>query len=701
MEAHVTADQGAGEPESRGARGLSRDRVNRSFVALIIAAAALAVSSAQTPPPQKPPADQRPVFRSEANLVRVDAHVLKDGKPVTDLTATDFEILEDGVIQKIESFEYVRADRPQSAIAVEPSSSAAGFELATDPRNRLFVLFLDMYHVTQENSLQTPTALVRMIDSLIGPTDLFGLMTPQMEIRDLILGRKMDVIRRGLLETRRWGSMIEDCNARGNLDQVEAMYSVCYPPTDARCELSPTALHLIRRRREAFTLGVLRDLVRYIGATREARTSFVLVSEGWSLFRPSNSLADAGAATPPTIQIGPGGRLGTRNPGSYNVDKDQCARHLREAAQLDHYQLYRDLIDDANRNNVSFYIVDPGGLRVPSPMNTPGSLDMRGFRDTLRTLADNTDGNAIVDTNDLSGALLKVVDDLSGYYLMSYYTGNTKPDGRYRTIRVKVSRPGVTVRARKGYVGFTAKETASVAAARAAADAPVDPGAVAHAAALGRLARLKPDTAFFVNATIDPATSELHIAGELSAAASRSADWRQGAEAQILVSTADGSPAGSGRATIAQGGRAFLARLPLGKAAAPAEYEIAVRLKATGGTASLFETTRAARSSDSLGEVLAFRSAGPQNPVATFLWWRTEQIRFEAPLAADATIPTGRLLDRAGNPMPVPVDVSIREDGGSRWAVATFKLAPLSPADYVLELTADTVRRYVPLRVER
>jgi hypothetical protein len=321
--------------------------------------------------------------------------------------------------------------------------------------------------------------------------------------------------------------------------------------------------------------------------------------------------------------------------------------------------------------------------------------------ETMESLAENTDGNAIIRTNDLKGALLRVVDDLTGYYLLAYYSTNTKSDGTYRSIRIKVNRPGVEVRARKGYRAWTANDVKAMNEARAKADAPVDPAAAAHAAALARLARLKPDTAFFVHATIDPATSELYIAGELSAAASRSADWRQGAEAQILVSTADGNPAGSGRATIAPGGRAFLARLTLGKAAAPADYEIAVRLRATGGTSSLLETTRAARTSEPLGEVLAFRSAGPQHPVATFLWWRTEPIRFEAPLAAGAAIPAGRLLDRAGKPMPVPVDVSIREERGSRWAVATFKLAPLSPADYVLELTTGEARRYVPLRVDR
>jgi hypothetical protein len=66
-----------------------------------------------------------------------------------------------------------------------------------------------------------------------------------------------------------------------------------------------------------------------------------------------------------------------------------------------------------------------------------------------------------------------------------------------------------------------------------------------------------------------------------------------------------------------------------------------------------------------------------------------------------AAVPTGRLLDRAGNQTPVPVDIAVREDRGSRWAVVALKLGPLSPADYVLELTTGQTRRYAPLRVER
>ena len=666
---------------------------------VVLAAAAAALAAAALAAQQQP--TRPPVFRTEANLVRVDIHVLKNGGPVADLDEDDFEVYEDNARQKIASLEFIRVEAPQSGVPVAPSSTAAAFELAADPRNRVFVLFLDTYHVMEENSLQTSMPVVQMIDSMIGPTDLIGLMMPEMEFRDLILGRNTEVLRQGLLETRRWGRKLRDCNDVTHLDEVEKMYTVCFPPPPPppNCQISPTAMQMILRRREAFTLGVLTDLVRSLGARREARTHVLMLSEGWPLWRPSDGLANMGASSPPQIRIGPGGRLGTQNPGNLNVDQDMCMRHLRDVAQRDNQQAYRDLIDDANRNNTSFYVVDPGGLRVyepRSPVTRPGDLGMRHV-ETLQTLASETNGNAVVRTNDIRSALLRVVDDLSGYYLLGYYSTNTKSDGGYRNIRVKVNRPDVEVRARKGYRAWTAADVKAMNAVRAAPPVKADPVVTAHATALGRLSRLKPDTSLFVHASIDATRSELYVVGELASIAAKTTEWRQGGDAHILVNGPDGSPAASGRATIAAGGRAFLARLRLG-GKTPGAYEVAVRLRSPGG-ATLLETIQAQRTTEPLGDPIGYRTA--KDPVATFLWWRTEQIRFEAPLTADAAVPSGRLLDRAGNPMPVPVDVTIRDDAGGRWAVATFKLAPLSPGDYVLELTSGPSRRLVALRVDR
>src|SRR6202011_1210402 len=76
---------------------------------------------------------------------------------------------------------------------------------------------------------------------------------------------------------------------------------------------------------------------------------------------------------------------------------------------------------------------------------------------TLRTLADATDGLAIVDSNNLDAGLKRVVADLSSYYLLGYYSTG-KLDGKFHSISVRVKRPGVQVRARRGFLAATPAE---------------------------------------------------------------------------------------------------------------------------------------------------------------------------------------------------------------------------------------------------
>jgi hypothetical protein len=80
---------------------------------------------------------------------------------------------------------------------------------------------------------------------------------------------------------------------------------------------------------------------------------------------------------------------------------------------------------------------------------------LTGRLTSLRTLAENTDGLAIVDSNDLAKGLRRVVDDLSSYYLLGYYS-NGPLDGKFHSINVRVKRTGVQVRARRGYLAATA-----------------------------------------------------------------------------------------------------------------------------------------------------------------------------------------------------------------------------------------------------
>jgi hypothetical protein len=75
--------------------------------------------------------------------------------------------------------------------------------------------------------------------------------------------------------------------------------------------------------------------------------------------------------------------------------------------------------------------------------------------DTLRVLSDNTDGRAIVNRNDLAAGMKQIIRDSSYYYLIGYNSSQAPTDGKFHEIKVKVKRPGIQVRARKGYWAYT------------------------------------------------------------------------------------------------------------------------------------------------------------------------------------------------------------------------------------------------------
>ena len=80
--------------------------------------------------------------------------------------------------------------------------------------------------------------------------------------------------------------------------------------------------------------------------------------------------------------------------------------------------------------------------------------------DTLRLLAEETDGRAIVNRNDLAVGMKQITRDSSAYYLLGYNSSQAPTDGKFHDIKVRVKRPGVQVRARKGYWALTADDAA-------------------------------------------------------------------------------------------------------------------------------------------------------------------------------------------------------------------------------------------------
>ena len=90
----------------------------------------------------------------------------------------------------------------------------------------------------------------------------------------------------------------------------------------------------------------------------------------------------------------------------------------------------------------------------------------------------------MLDSNDLKAQLRRAADDLTSYYLMGYYSTNSRPDGKFRAIKVRSKRPGIEIRARRGYNTATAAE---IEAARAATEVVVPEARKALTRALGTI----------------------------------------------------------------------------------------------------------------------------------------------------------------------------------------------------------------------
>ena len=446
---------------------------------------------------------QQPPFKAGTNFVRVDVYPTRDGVPVEDLTAPDFQVAEDGVQQTIESFEHIVVHPATQGERVDPGSPARANELAADPRRRVFVVYLDTGGVHVEGSYYIKEPLISLLTNILGPDDLVGVMMPHMSPDEITFGRKTEVIEEGLRKNWPWGR-----RDTLTLDRREQLYDSCFPPTRGDPAgpdgLSSRARAMVQRYRERVAFDSMRDLILHMGAIREGRTAVIAVSEGWVLYRPDETLthlrrdpitgtpSEPIPGTPPPVGVGAGGVL-TANPQPYDDQSRQnCDKEQMELAMTDNARYFRDLFEDANRANVSFYPVDPRGLPAvdtdigPAPP-LPPALDRAVLNhriETLRMIAENTDGIALVNSNDLNKQMRRLAADLTSYYLLGYASTNAKLDGRFRTIKVKVLRPGIEVRARHGYRSATAAE---VAAAKKAADAPGTAEKRALAAELERL----------------------------------------------------------------------------------------------------------------------------------------------------------------------------------------------------------------------
>jgi VWFA-related protein len=655
---------------------------------------------------EQPAPQGQPRFRAGANLVRVDAYVTQDGVPVTDLSALDFEVLEDNVPQRVESFQLVQP-RGQAPVNVvrEPNTVSESRDMARDADARVFVLFLDVRHVQLAGSYNAQGPMTRLLDRVIGQDDMVGVMTPEMSARDLALARRRETVAGMLKNNWYWGER----NRLTTSDPREREIEDCYPNHGDTAGL---AREMIQRRRASQTLNAIEDLILHLEGIREERKFVFLVSEGWLLSGPNPQLARAlkdgtgNVMVPPPVAVGtdPSGRL-RMEPSRGTTSFGACERERSLLAYSDQAHQFDQLLQRANRANVSFYPVDTRGLVVfdepigpdPPPPPSVDAARLTARYERLRELAINTDGFAILNTNAIDKALERVVQDIGAYYLLGYYSTNTKLDGRFRRLTVRVKRQGVDVRARPGYLAPSEAELASTRV-----DALMNGAKPGHTTipptisrALGQLAPTRGNVPLRLHTAGAP--NQIWLTGEIDAATLKSADWQKGAQGRVIFQHDRGaSPPIQADLSLAPGQSVFSVTPPANVSLAPGRYVVRVELLPAGTSVPMQTTTEANIPAEDWlvgGTGLALRR-GPATGLAYMAtadarFRRTERIRLEVPRASGDGTATARLLGRDGQPLNVALTVSERVDNATsqRFVVVDLMLAPLAQSDYVVEVT--------------
>lgn len=673
---------------------LFRLRVPRVLAAVAVAAA-VASSSGQA---------QEPRFRGGTNLVRLDVYVSANGAAVTDLTAADFEVREDNAPQAVTSFEFVRARGPAPDSArVEPSTVGEMRDRVAARDARAFVLFLDSPHVQVAGSYRAANPVAAMLDRVVGVDDLVGVMTPEMSARNMTFSPRTGPIGDMLRASWAWGE-------RGRpsaTDSREEELRACFPDP-------AIAERLILKRREQKTLRALDDLLDHLEETRDQRTFVFVLTEGWRLSRPDETLAappagatgsGAGGAPGGAGRPDPLGRPGLTSP---DVATPSCERERALVALADHAGEFRLLLQRANRANVSFYPIDARGLvvfdgdiassqRNPSLAADAAALSAR--QDALRMLADETDGAVVLNTAP-ERALPRLLTDIGSYYLLGYVSTNQKLDGRYRRLSVRVTRPGVEVRARPGYLAPTAREvTGATPVMRgvpgSAGEAP-SPGASRVTEALSRLPVSRVAPPLYVEGT--GSAGAIDVVVELDRTTVARPEWSAGGVVRVAVTSAERptSTLASAALTLTPGARVQGTRIPAGARLAAGRYQLRLEAVGEGGTAPLVLTALVDVPAEGalLGSALRAARRGPSTgrnfeSTADARFRRTERLRLDVARLAAADV-QARVLNRTGQELALPVsitDTPAADDQPAR-AVAELALAPLAAGEYVVELTA-------------
>src|SRR5690242_12090958 len=387
-----------------------------------------------------PTAEKDDVVRITTNLVQVDVVVTKDGKPVPNLSAKDFEIYEDGRRQEITSFAFI-SNVSGRTLSAAPDKTEANVPPGAPPEpvkfdapHRTIAIVVDDLGLSIESMNQVRRQLRTFIAEQTQPNDLVAIIRTGGEIGALqqftndkrLLSRAVDQLR--------W-------NVCSRLSSVFPRYGQVV----TKAEWESCDQFSGKNTKKAIEI-VLDALARVPG-----RKSLVLMSDDLPVQKPNDDLS--------TITVGSSSYMS----GFLDFDK---------------------LIEKAIRASVVIYSVDTQGLQgtsvtaadnwdeipgmrqtKPSPLDDPRprnaliqqrSFTLRERREGAALLAKKTGGFQVRNSNGFQ--LDRILEDQSGYYLLGYRPTDETFNRQFHQIKAKVKRSGFDVRTRFGFWGLSEED---------------------------------------------------------------------------------------------------------------------------------------------------------------------------------------------------------------------------------------------------
>lgn len=422
-------------------------------LSLLLCFATVPYSAQQTPTPAG-------VIRIDVNLIQVDAVVTDSkGKAVTNLTRDDFEVLQDGEPQKITAFEFVTV-KDRAAVLdrlriTGPPNLLGGVPappVRTTPKReeirRTIALVVDDLALSFDSIVRVREALKKWVDNEMEKGDLVAVVRTSAGMGSLqrftmdkqMLQTALDQIR---FQYGRVGvsSITAAAGAPPPVRDPETGEIVVDPATGEPLRDAIDTAVFQDELEHAYIVGSLGAIQYVVQGLRDlpGRKSLILFSESMKF----------------TFLGGPGT---VRTSALTTATSDERIRKLA---------------DDASRSSVVIYAVDPRGVintGLSAEDNLSGMTNKEvaqlvfdrserliESRDGMVVLAQKTGGLFVENNNDMTLSLRKAVDDGDGYYLLGYqpsiFTFEENQKSSFHSIKVRVKKPGLTVRTRTGFFG--------------------------------------------------------------------------------------------------------------------------------------------------------------------------------------------------------------------------------------------------------